>query len=117
MSRSLFLLIACSLIDCGIFAQTAKPAAERQAVPARNPFGPEVNDEYWYYPQKTYDERRAAFIDFCSANAPASGRVGIFAQLARLEKGLPLDNETLKDAIEYVYSNADCNDFTLRTAT
>jgi hypothetical protein len=113
MSRSLFLLIACSLIDCGIFAQTAKPAAERQAVPARNPFGPEVNDEYWYYPQKTYDERRAAFIDFCSANAPASGRVGIFAQLARLEKGLPLDNETLKDAIEYVYSNADCNDFTL----
>ena len=113
MSKSILSGAACLLFCCTLNAQTAKPAGNQPAAPVANPFGPEVNDEYWYSPQKTYDERRADYIEFCSANAPKSGRVGIFAQLARLEKGFPLDDETLKDAIEYIYSNADCNDFTV----
>ena len=49
-------------------------------------------DEYWYNPQKTFDERKALFLDYSSANAPRSGRTGIFAQVSRLAKGLPLDD-------------------------
>ena len=112
MSRSVFLIIAFFLSGYPVCSQNQNPA-NQPAAPVRNPFEQGISDEYWYYPQKTYDERRAAYIELCSANAPKSGRVGIFAQLARLEKGFPLDDETLKDAIEYVYSNADCNDFTL----
>ncbi|HOP58213.1 MAG TPA: hypothetical protein PLR52_02230 [Bacteroidales bacterium] len=91
----------------------AQTSPGKPVVAARSQSFQELNDEYWYLPGGSYEERRTAYIDFCSSNAPASGRVGIFAQLARMEKGLPLDDATLKDAIEYVYSNADCNDFTL----
>ena len=72
-----------------------------------------ASDEYWFNPQKTYEERKALFLDYSSANASGSGRNGIFAQVSCLSKGLPLDDAVLRSALEFVYSNADCNDFTL----
>ncbi len=91
-----------------IFSQVLVRQVSAQATAA-----PRANDEYWFNAQKTYGERKALFLDYSSTNAPVSGRTGIFAQVSRLEKGLPLDDAVLKSALEFVYSNADCNDFTL----
>ena len=35
-----------------------------------------------------------------------------FAGIARLELGRPIDEQPFREAIDYIYSNKDCNDFT-----
>lgn len=69
-------------------------------------------DTYWATPQGTYDERRQAYLEFC-ANQSTGERTGFFSQIARLELGLDVEEAPIREAIDYVYSNQDCNDFTL----
>lgn len=71
-----------------------------------------MNDTYWSTPQGTYDERRQAYLEYCAAQSPG-GRTGFFSQIARLELGQDVDEQPLREAIDFVYSNLDCNDFAL----
>lgn len=71
-----------------------------------------MQDTYWSTPQGTYDERRQAYLEYCAAQSPG-GRTGFFSQIARLELGRDVDEQPIRDAIDYVYTNLDCNDFTL----
>ena len=71
-----------------------------------------MHDTYWSTPQATYDERREAYLEYCAAQSPG-GRTGFFSQIARLELGRDVDEQPLREAIEFVYSNQDCNDFAM----
>ncbi len=64
----------------------------------------------------TYDERRRALLRFCAARETGPGRgffPPIFNQIARLELGMPVEESVFHDAIAFVRSNRDCNDFIL----
>ena len=66
---------------------------------------------YWAKPQSTYDERRHAYLVFCSEN-PSRGRTGFFSQIARLELGQPAIDETaIREGIAFIDSRQDCCDF------
>jgi len=68
-------------------------------------------EPYWPEPVGTFAERRRVYLEYSSKNA-RNGRNGIFCQIARLELGEePIDEAVFRDAIEFVYSNKDCNDF------
>ncbi|MBW8035035.1 MAG: hypothetical protein FVQ79_05215 [Planctomycetes bacterium] len=70
-----------------------------------------TEDVYWPQPQSTFEQRRLQYLQYCSANARRR-RNGVFSQIARLELGKePVDEEIFRDALAYVYSNRDCNDF------
>lgn len=71
-----------------------------------------MNDEYWSTPQGTYDERRQAYLEYASAQSNG-GRTGFFSQIARLELQEDVDEQAIREAIDYVYTNLDCNDFTM----
>ncbi|MEZ4637924.1 MAG: hypothetical protein R2856_23690 [Caldilineaceae bacterium] len=72
-----------------------------------------MQDTYWSSPQGTYDERRRMYHEFCAADN-TGGRTGLFSQIGRLALGREPVNETaIREGIEYVYSQQDCNDFTL----
>jgi hypothetical protein len=77
------------------------------------PQGIKINgDDYWFNPQKSFEERRALYLDYCVSNS-RGGRDGIFSQIAFLEKGSPLNDSILKQSIDFIYSGRDCNDFTV----
>ena len=59
-------------------------------------------DLYWLNPQKTINERRALYLDYCVSNS-RDGRDGIFSEIARLEKGRPLNDTVLKQALDFYY--------------
>jgi hypothetical protein len=65
----------------------------------------------------TYEERRRALLQLCTASqtapAPRFLPLRIFNQIARLELGQPIEERVFRDAIAYVHSNRDCNDFIL----
>lgn len=69
-------------------------------------------DNYWSVPQGTSEERRQQYLEFCSTQSPA-GRIGFFSQIARLELGLDVDEAPIREGIEFIYTNQDCNDFTM----
>lgn len=72
-----------------------------------------MQDIYSPTPQGTYDERRRMYLEFCAADN-TGGRTGLFSQIGRLELGRDPVNETaIREGIDYVYSQQDCNDFTL----
>jgi len=113
MIRTILSLITIPCLSVLTFAQVKTDQTASRPLAAQTQGLSIPSDELWLNPQKTFDERKALFLDYSSANAPKSGRTGIFAQVARLAKGLALDDAVLKSALEFVYSNADCNDFTL----
>ncbi|MBN1566025.1 MAG: hypothetical protein JXA10_19455 [Anaerolineae bacterium] len=74
---------------------------------------------YWSTPQATYDERRRAYLEYCSAN-PGGWRTGFFSQIARLELGQEaaqeavdeaVDEESIREGIAFIDSRQDCCDF------
>ena len=72
---------------------------------------PSATDVYWPEVRSTSEQRRRQYLQYCSANV-RQGRNGVFSQIARLELGKePVDETIFRDAIAYVYSNRDCNDF------
>lgn len=71
-----------------------------------------VQDEYWPQAHAAYDQRRQALLEYCAAASPG-GRTGFWSQIARLELGRPTDEKPFREAIDFVYSNKDCNDFTV----
>jgi hypothetical protein len=113
MLRAFMSFTAVLCIPCMILSQVITKPESAKPAPAPGAGISIPDDEYWFIPRKTFDERRSLFLDYSSTNATKSGRTGIFSQVARLAKGFPLDDAVLKGATEYVYSNADCNDFTL----
>jgi hypothetical protein len=76
------------------------------------PAAPSVaNDTYWSEPRSDFETRRGMYLEYCSSGA-RPGRNAIFSQIAVLELGKgPVDETIFREAIEYVYSNKDCNDF------
>lgn len=71
-------------------------------------------DDYWLSPQASYSDRKNLYLDYCvSHQENIGGRQGVFSQIACLEKGVALDERIIREAIAFVYSNRDCNDFTL----
>lgn len=71
-----------------------------------------MDDAYWSTPQGTYEERRQAYLEYASAHS-GGGRTGFFSQIARLELQEDVDEQPIREAIDYVYTNLDCNDFTM----
>ena len=71
-----------------------------------------AQDEYWPQPLAAYDQRRQALLEYCAASS-SGGRTGFWSQIARLELGWPIDEKPFREAIDFVYSNQDCNDFTV----
>ena len=71
-----------------------------------------IIDEYWLQPRPDYDRRRQELLEYCATTAPGGGRTGCWSQIARLELGRPVDERSFHEAVDYVYSNQDCNDFT-----
>ncbi len=69
-------------------------------------------DTYWFHPKKSFEERRSLYLTYCASN-PVGGSLGVFSQIPRLELGLKVDEGIIRESIDYVYSNRDCNDFTL----
>ena len=70
-------------------------------------------DTYWSKPHGTYERRRSLYLQYCASQSPG-GRNGFFSQIARLELGWEhVDVKPIKEAIEYVYSGQDCNDFAI----
>ena len=71
-----------------------------------------MDDAYWSTPKGTYEERRQAYLEYASAHS-GGGRTGFFSQIARLELQEDVDEQAIREAIDYVYTNLDCNDFTM----
>ncbi|MAS35792.1 MAG: hypothetical protein CL610_17415 [Anaerolineaceae bacterium] len=71
-----------------------------------------TEDTYWPTPRGTYEERRQLYLDYCAVQSPG-GRTGFFSQIARLELGQAVDERPFREALDYLYSNSDCNDFTM----
>jgi hypothetical protein len=70
-------------------------------------------DAYWSKPHGTYERRRSLYLKYCASQSPG-GRNGFFSQIARLELGREhVDAGPIREAIEYVYSGQDCNDFAI----
>ena len=68
-------------------------------------------DTYWPEPRAGFEERKRQYLEYCSAR-PRGGRNGLFSQIPRLELGRsPVDETILRQAVDFVYSNKDCNDF------
>jgi hypothetical protein len=66
-------------------------------------------------PAGTYEDRRRALLQHCTTT-PARAGLGtnrIFNQIARLDLGLGVEDRVVRDAIAFIHSNRDCNDFTL----
>jgi hypothetical protein len=73
---------------------------------------PPAPDEYGSRSRAAYDQRRQALLEYSAAASPG-GRTGFWSQFARLELGRPIDERPLREAIDFVCSNQDCNDFTV----
>jgi hypothetical protein len=109
----LFLLFICSLLFSGfVYAQNNVRPAGAQVTTANTTGIPVSSDEYWFNPQKTYEERRLIYLKYCASNS-AKGRNSIFSQIACVEQGLKINEAILKEAIDFIYSNKDTNDFTV----
>ncbi|HOU01999.1 MAG TPA: hypothetical protein PLL94_01795 [Bacteroidales bacterium] len=104
------MLLLCLL--CIINSQAQNRMVENAQSPGNMP-PQRIQDEYWPRPQKTYDERKALFLDFCSRQPDMSGRGGISNEIARLASGNQLNDEVLKSQINTVYRNEDTNEFIL----
>ena len=77
------------------------------------PVANHVGDTYWDTPKKSFEERRLLYLQYCAAN-PVEGRKASFNQLAHLAlREGQLDERIIRGAIEFIYSNHDCNDFTV----
>src|SRR5690554_5823274 len=71
-------------------------------------------DDYWLEPQAEFKERKQIYLDYASQNhRNIGGRQGVFSQIARMENDVAIDERLVKEAIDFVYSNRDCNDFTM----
>ncbi len=69
--------------------------------------------DFSWSPQGTYLQRRAEFMKFASENDGEQGRYCVFPQISRMESGVGVKEDSVRKAIDFVYSNRDCNDFTL----
>src|SRR5215213_8183518 len=69
-------------------------------------------DSYQAAPEGSYQERRAAYLEFCAAQSPG-GRTGFFSQIARLELGRTIDEGPIHEALALVDSRVDCCDFSV----
>jgi hypothetical protein len=110
MLRKIIGLIFCISISYILYSQNGTKKSARTAFNKQGDILID-GDPYWFNPQGTYEERRALYLDYCVSNS-RDGREGIFSEIARLEKGLPLNDIILKQSIDFIYSNRDCNDFT-----
>lgn len=70
-------------------------------------------DEYWDRPRAGYNQRRQALLEYCAAGSSVDPRQSYYSQIARLELGKPIDEAPFRVGIDYIYSNKDCNDFTV----
>jgi hypothetical protein len=89
------------LLGHATFAQGPRPPAQPRLAPAGS-----------------FEQRRQAYLEFCAAAPPPTTTGGmrtnrIFNQIARLELGRPIEESAVRDAIAFIHSNRDCNDFTL----
>ncbi|KPL09715.1 MAG: hypothetical protein AMS26_22515 [Bacteroides sp. SM23_62] len=75
---------------------------------------PEVNeyDTYWFHPKKSYEERCSLYLDYC-VTSPIKGWQVIFNQIPRLELGREVEEDVIRNAVDFIYDNRDCSDFTL----
>jgi len=72
-----------------------------------------MEDEYWPEPRAAYDERQRLYLEYCASQTPG-GRTGFLSQIARLELGRePVAMAPMREAIDFVYTNRDCSDFTV----
>ena len=67
---------------------------------------------YQSEPFGTYEERRQEYLEYCAASS-AGARTGFFSQIARLELGLGVDEEPIREALNIVDSRVDCCDFSM----
>ncbi len=74
---------------------------------------PLIADDFQLVPEGTYEQRREAFMEFASENDGEQGRYCIFPQISRMESGVGVREDSVRKAIDFIYSNRDCNDFTL----
>ena len=72
---------------------------------------PVVKDDFWKYPQRTYNERKQLFLDFTVTNGTKTGMMAVFNQIVRSEKGMPVEENYVSESINLIYYNHDCNDF------
>ena len=99
-------------IGCGAAAQTSLGAFPALALEVQGQDAATV-DAYWPTPQSTFDARRRHYLEYSSTHA-RRGRNGLFSQISRLELGKePVDEVILREALDFVYSNRDCNDFSI----
>jgi hypothetical protein len=73
------------------------------------------NDDFSETPQGTFQQRKQQFLEFCINNDAISkgGLTGIYTQIPRLELNQPLDEDCIQEALNVIYRNRDCNDFTM----
>jgi len=92
----------------GTLPAVGTPKTGTMRLPAE---GDDSGDAYWREPRLDFEERRQMYLKFCSTHS-RSGRNGLFSQIARLELGKdPVDEGILREAVAFIYSNDDCNDF------
>lgn len=65
----------------------------------------------------TYPQRRQAFLEYAALHGKGGDKKLqiIFPQIARIAIGMPLEKDSLKKALDIIYSNTDCNDFTMNS--
>ncbi|MDN5287122.1 MAG: hypothetical protein JWR38_3396 [Mucilaginibacter sp.] len=98
MKKLSFMILSLCVISIKVMAQT------------ENVF---PKDTYWTSPQKPYVDRRELYLNFCAANNNDGSRDGVFSQVARLELGLPVNENAVRGTIAVVGENKDCNDFSV----
>lgn len=108
IALSALVFSSCSIVRKGNQATVLSPQSAIALVDERS-----YKDQFWLAPQARYIERRAAFLKFCADNADIGGRDGVFTQVARMELGLPVNEKLVREAIDVVYENKDCNDFSV----
>jgi hypothetical protein len=114
MSRSTrreFLRLLASGAATGTLAAWAPTSLWAAAKPKKKAVAIPFTDEYWAQSRAGYDQRRRALFEYCAAASPGE-RTGFYSQIARLELGRPIDEKPFREAIDYINSNKDCNDFT-----
>jgi len=71
-----------------------------------------MSDTYSDRPGGTAAERRQRYLQLAAAES-RGGQIGFFSQIARLELGVAIDEEPIREALTYIAARLDCSDFAI----
>ncbi|GHV20756.1 hypothetical protein FACS1894174_03210 [Bacteroidia bacterium] len=70
-----------------------------------------IADDFRTSPQGNFETRKKLYLDFCIKEGSKGGRDAVFNEIMRIEAGVPVNEAMIRETVDFVYTNIDCNDF------